>query len=78
MLVQPKKINLLLLLPPVPCVEMVTWPFVVITICPSCACLLVKKTCWSSKKKLQKINLPGPPDTDRSPAAAAVAAVSMC
>ena len=69
---------LLLLLLPFWCVEVVTWPFVVIAVRPSCACLLVKKNMLVKQRKLQKINLPGPQDADTSRALAAVAAASMC
>jgi hypothetical protein len=37
---------LLLLLLPFRCVEVVTWPFVIIAVCSSCACsLIVNKKC---------------------------------
>ena len=53
--------SLLLLLPLFRCVEVVTWPFVVIAICPSCACtLLVQKTMLVKQKKITKNQLTWP------------------
>jgi hypothetical protein len=64
---------LLLLLLLFRCVEVVTWPFVIIAVCSSCACSLIvkknvsrKKKCYASKKKKP------------APAVVAVAAIFRC